>query len=123
MRWGIALSILISIGAAVLFQQAKNQALWEGLLAIAAAVSVASLTVHMWRTARRIKQDIEGHLKSSTLQTGTAAFLGVFGFTMLMITREGMETALLMGTLVFQVKSMSIIAGAVLGTLSTAFVA
>ena len=122
-RWGIVLSILISIGAAFLFQRARNQALWEGLLATAAAVSVASLTVHMWRTARRIKQDIEGHLKSSALKTGTAAFLGVLAFTMLMITREGMETALLMGTLVFQVKSMSIIIGALVGTLSAALMA
>ncbi|OFW26073.1 MAG: hypothetical protein A3H97_13985 [Acidobacteria bacterium RIFCSPLOWO2_02_FULL_65_29] len=122
-RWGIALSVLISIGAAFFFQRARNQALWEGLLAVAAAVSVASLTVHMWRTARRIKQDIEGHLESSTLKTGRAAFLGVLGFTMLMITREGMETALLMGTLWFQVKSMSIIMGALVGTLSAAFVA
>lgn len=122
-RIGVVLSILLSIGAALIFQRASNQALWEGLLAIAAAISVASLTVHMWRTARRIKSDIEGHLKSSALKTGTAAFLGVLAFTMLMITREGMETALLMGTLMFQVKSASIITGAVLGTLSAAFVA
>src|SRR4029077_14193795 len=67
--------------------------------------------------------DIEGHLKTSTLQTGTAAFLGVFAFTLLMITREGMETALLMGTLLFQVKSASVIAGAIVGVLSAAFVA
>src|SRR5678815_1158232 len=46
-HWGIGLAILLSIGAAYLFQQAANQALWEGLLALAAAVSVASLTVHM----------------------------------------------------------------------------
>jgi high-affinity iron transporter len=122
-RWGIVLSILISVGAAFLFQRAANQALWEGLLAVVAAVSVASLTVHMWRTARYVKQDIEGHLKSSALKTRTGAFLGVLVFTMLMITREGMETALLMGTLMFQVKSASIITGAVIGTLSAAFVA
>src|SRR6185436_8649544 len=94
-RWGIVLSILISIGAAFVFQ----------------------------RTARHVKQDIEGHLKSSALKTGTGAFLGVLAFTMLMITREGMETAMLMGTLMFQVKSASIITGAVVGTLSAAFVA
>ena len=62
-HWGIALSIVLSIGAAYLFQRAANQALWEGVLALVAAVSVASLTVHMWRTARRIKGDIEGHLR------------------------------------------------------------
>ena len=122
-RWGIACSILISIGAAFLFQRAANHSLWEGTLAIVAAVSVASLTVHMWRTARRIKKEIEGHLFSSTMKTGTAAFAGVFLFTLLMISREGMETALLMGTLLFQVKSVSVIAGAVAGTSAAAFVA
>src|SRR5690349_21050759 len=88
-RWGIALAVLISIGAGVLFNRASNQSLWEGILAVAAAVSVASLTIHMWRTAKRIKRDIEGHLHASALQRGSAAFLGVFGFTLLMITREG----------------------------------
>ena len=107
----------------MLFRRAANQALWEGLLAIAAAVSVATLTVHMWRTARRIKCDIEGQLRSSTLKQGTAAFLGVLGFTTLMITREGMETALLMNTLLFEIKSVSIIGGAIVGTASAAFVA
>ncbi len=114
-QWGIVLAVAISIGAAFLFARARNQALWEGLLAIVAAISVASLTVHMWRTARRIKGDIEGHLNTAVLKTGAAAFLGVFGFTLLMITREGMETALLMGTLLFQVKSVSVIAGAAIG--------
>src|SRR5438270_1733202 len=122
-RWGIALSILISIGGAFLFQRAANHALWEGVLCIAAAISVASLTVHMWRTARRIKRDIEGHLRTSTLKTGAAAFAGVFLFTLLMITREGMETALLMGTLLFQVKALDVTVGAIGGLAIAAFVA
>jgi len=122
-RWGIAGAILLSIGAAELFYRAANQALWEGVLALAAAVSVASLTVHMWRTAKRIKRDIEGHLHTSTLKTGSAAYAGVFLFTLLMITREGMETALLMGTLLFQVKAPDVIMGAVGGVLVAAFVA
>jgi high-affinity iron transporter len=124
-RWGIALSILLSICAAYFFQRARNQSLWEGVLALAAAVSVASLTVHMWRTAKRIKHDIEGRLHDVAIGTGTRAFLGVFAFTLLMISREGMETALLMGTLMFQsgMQSMDLISGAVGGTLSAAFVA
>ncbi len=122
-RWGIALSIVLSIGAAVLFQRAANHSLWEGVLATIAAVSVASLTVHMWRTARRIKRDIEGHLLASTMKTGTAAFVGVFLFTLLMITREGMETAALVGTLLFQHTSTDIIIGATLGTVVAAGVA
>jgi high-affinity iron transporter len=123
-HWGIATSVVLSIGAAWLFYQARNQALWEGLLALAAAVSVASLTVHMWRTAKRIKKDIEGHLRTSAMKRGGAAFLGVFLFTLLMITREGMETALLMGTLVFQMKApIDLVLGAIGGMAVAAFVA
>lgn len=122
-HWGIGLAILLSIGAAYLFQQAANQALWEGLLALAAAVSVLSLTVHMWRHAKRIKKDIEGGLSASALKSGPAAFWGVFAFTLLMISREGMETALLMGTLIVQGLGPQVITGAVIGTLSAAFVA
>jgi len=122
-HWGIGLSVLLSVGAAYLFQQAANQALWEGGLALVAAVSVATLTVHMWRTARKIKSEIEGQLRVSTAKTGAAAWAGVFLFTLLMISREGMETALLFGTLLAQVQAMTILAGAIAGTLGAAFIA
>lgn len=122
-HWGIGVSILLSIGAAILFQQASNQALWEGGLALTAAVLVGTLIVHMWRHARRMKGEIESHLESSALKSGTRALVGVFLFTLLMITREGMETALLMGTLLFQEAGSSILIGAVGGTLCAALVA
>ena len=122
-HWGIALSVLLSIGAAVLFQRASNQALWEGVLALVAAVLVASLIVHMWRHARRMKREIEAHLEQSALQAGAKAFAGVFAFTLLMITREGMETAMLMGTLLFQIRAVDIVTGAVAGTTCAAVVA
>ena len=122
-RWGIVLSVLLSVAAAVLFQRASNQALWEGVLALTAAVLVATLIVHMWRHGKRLKKEIETRLESSAVQTGAKAFAGVFLFTVLMITREGMETALLMGTLILQSSASSIIAGAALGTVCAAFVA
>ena len=122
-HWGIGLSVLLSIAAAYLFQRAANQSLWEGVLALVAAASVATLTVHMWRTARKIKGEIEGHLRSSTNKTGPAAWLGVFVFTLLMISREGMETALLMGTLLTQIQTVTIVVGALAGTLAAAVVA
>ena len=77
-HWGIALSMLLSIGAGVLLAKAANQALWEGVLALVAAVLVASLTVHMWRAGRHMKRDIEGRLEASSAKAGAAAFLGVF---------------------------------------------
>ena len=122
-HWGIVTSIAVSIGAGVLLARAANQALWEGILALVAAVLVASLIVHMWRAGRHMKKNIEGRLELSSNKVGAAAFLGVFGFTLLMITREGMETALLMNALLFQVRSIDIVSGAVAGTLVAAFIA
>ncbi len=122
-HWGIAVSILLSIGAGLLLARARNQSLWEGVLGIGAAFLVASLTVHMWRAGRHMKREIEGKLEASSERVGAAAFWGVFSFTLLMITREGMETAMLMNALLFQVKALSITAGAVGGTLAAAFIA
>ena len=33
-RWGIATAVAVSIGLGILLQRARNQALWEGLLAL-----------------------------------------------------------------------------------------
>ncbi len=122
-HWGIGVSILLSIGLGVLFQRASNQALWEGVLAIAAAVLVTTLIVHMWRHAQRLKSEIETRLAQSASETGVRAFGGVFLFTLLMISREGMETALLMGTLLFQIQAMDVILGATAGIVVAACVA
>lgn len=122
-HWAIGASILLSVGAGLLLAKARNQSLWEGILGITAAFLVASLTVHMWRAGRHMKREIEGKLQASSERVGAAAFWGVFSFTLLMITREGMETAMLMNALLFQVKALNIIGGAVAGTLLAAFVA
>src|SRR5688500_10975379 len=88
-HWGIGLSVAMSIGAGMLLARARNQALWEGILATVAAVLVSTLIVHMWRIGRQMKRNIEGRLESSAIRTGAAAYLGVLVFTLLMITREG----------------------------------
>jgi high-affinity iron transporter len=84
---------------------------------------VASLTVHMWRAGRYMKRDIEGRLAASSDKTAGAAFLGVFMFTLLMITREGMETAMLVNALLFSAGAFDIIGGALGGTIVAAFIA
>src|SRR5438093_13027373 len=88
-HWGIGVAIAVSALGGYLLYHAANQEWLEGPLAIIAAVSVATLTIHMWRVGRRIKGDIEGHLRSATVRVGTGAFAGVFPFTLLMVRREG----------------------------------
>ena len=97
-----------------------NQELLDGPLALVAAVSVTWMVVHMWRAGRRMKGDIEGRLQSSSVRPGKAAFTGVFLFTLLMVSREGMETALLL----MQLRETVYLAmGAVTGVLGAAGVA
>jgi high-affinity iron transporter len=113
--WGIGISLGVSALAGVLLQRAANEALWEGILALVAAVLVATLTVHMWRVGKHMRRQIHQRLESSASRLGRGAWWGVFGFTVLMISREGMETAVLFNALIFQVRSLQLIAGAVLG--------
>jgi high-affinity iron transporter len=95
-HWGIAAAIGASVLGGYALFNAPNQELLDGPLAIIAAASVTWMIVHMWRAGRRMKGDIEGRLKSSSVKPGTAAFTGVFLFTLLMVSREGMESALLL---------------------------
>ena len=91
--WGIGASVLASAALGYVLQSI-NQPLWEGILALVAAVLVASFVVHIWRVAPHMKRDMEARLEQRA--SGRWAWVGVFGFTLLMITREGMETALML---------------------------
>ena len=91
--WGIAISVIASAGLGYVLQKI-NQPLWEGVLALVAAVLVVSFVIHIWRVAPTMKRDMEAKLEQRA--SSAWAWLGVFGFTLLMITREGMETALML---------------------------
>src|SRR5262249_53279120 len=119
-RWGIAAAIAVSAAGGILLYNAANQEWLDGPLALIAAASVTWMVVHMWRAGRRMKGDIEGHLKSSSEKPGLAAFIGVFLFTLLMVSREGMETALLLMQLR---NTVHLALGAVMGVAGAATVA
>ena len=117
----IGVSVLTCAGAGFLFSKAVNQPLWEGILALVAAVLVASLLVYMKRVSARLKSDIETRIEARAgASTPARAFWGVFAFVLLMITREGMETALLVATAFFQLKSSAVLLGLGTGLLGAA---
>ncbi len=119
-HWGIGVAVAVSALGGYLLFHSLNQEWLDGPLALVAAASVTWMIVHMWRTGRRMKGDIEGHLKASTAKPGKAAFTGVFLFTLLMISREGMETALLLMQLH---TTTNLLLGAALGSVAAAGVA
>ncbi len=112
----VGLSVVTCGAAGFLFSKAANQPLWEGVLALVAAALVASLLVYMKRVSRHLKRDIESKIEARAAGADRSrAFWGVFLFALLMITREGMETALLIATAFFQLKSAAVVAGLALG--------
>lgn len=119
---GIWISVVSSIAAATAFQQATNQALWEGILAMTAAALGGYLAVHVWRAARCPFKSPH-HLDRTAVRGQPLACLGMFLFTLLMITREGMEIVIVMKTLIFQIKSVQAIAFGIAGTLLAATLA
>lgn len=118
--WGIAASILVSAALGWILLQGTNLPLWEGVMGLVAIPFIIALVVHMWRTGPRLKQNMEQRLGDALSGSSRgAAVLGVFAFTLLMVSREGMETALML----FQVRSAQSVQGALLGLGAAALMA
>ena len=94
-----------------------NESLREAVLGVVAIVMVATLVIHMWRTGPKLKEKMQKKLSSMSSRTSRlTALAGVFLFTFLIITREGMETALML----LQVRDSRLVSGALLGLLAAA---
>jgi high-affinity iron transporter len=105
-------SIFGSTLGAYVSQFFANEALREAILGVIAVVMVASLVIYMWRTGPKVQARMRQRLSEvSSRKSRLAALAGVFLFTFLMVTREGMETALLL----MQVRDGQIVSGALLG--------
>jgi high-affinity iron transporter len=122
---GIAASLVLCTVTGVLLQRVANKSLWEGILAGASTLLVGSLLVFMLRSARTMKGDLERRVHRAAEDAGRGGFWGVFLFTVLMITREGMETVLLVVTTSLQMKAAAapFVTGLALGALGAAAVA
>lgn len=110
--WGVVVSIIASGGLGFLLREGINQSLWEGVLGIATIVMVSTFVVQMWMMGSRLKSDVEHELfQFASRKSKWAAFFGVFLFSVVMITREGMEMAVML----IQVRQGRFVAGIALG--------
>jgi high-affinity iron transporter len=116
---GLGVAIAASVGLASLLKEGANQSLWEGIFGLIAIMLVGTLLVHMRRIAPKLSAKM--HTRLDAVSSGKPrwiAFSAIFLFSVLMIAREGMETALMLT----QVRG-SYFTGAVLGLIGATILA
>lgn len=104
---GLGAAILMSLLGAVLIYHYgldPDNPLAEGTTMFVAAGLVTTLVVWMWKTGRNVRRRLENRLDAlvgpADASAGTQrAALGVFGFTFVMMFREGIETVLFLSAL------------------------
>ncbi len=97
--------------------------LWEGLLALIAAVLVITCTVHMLRMGKNMKREITTAIDRAVVKPGYGAKLAIFAFIVLMIGREGLEAATMIASLAQNNDMQHLAIGGILGIVVAGIVA
>ena len=113
--WGTATAVCASVVLGVWLAEVAVLPKWESLLALVAAVLVVSMVVYMLHAAKHMRRHIGDRLEAAAQRAAGAAWWGVFAFVVLMITREGMETAFITASLFRQTEAAPFIVGALAG--------
>jgi high-affinity iron transporter len=71
----------------------------EAVMALLAAAAVAWCVVHMMKAGKTMGREISARLDRATVLDGPKAWFAVFGFTLFMVGREGVETATMLASL------------------------
>ncbi len=118
--WALAASIPASLALTIAFERASNHALWEGALAIAAAIGVAYFGADVRRAVRSGMTGRGVTRASAVASSSRIACVAVLVFVLLMVTREGIEMLSLTRALLFDAGSARLAGGAVAGALTAA---
>lgn len=121
--WGTGVALVASVVLGVGLAEVAVTPKWESVLALAAAVLVICMVVYMLSAAKHLRRRIREKLDAAATRPGRAAWLGVFLFVVLMITREGMETAFLTASLFRQTQAQHFVLGALIGLAAAAALA
>lgn len=113
--WGTGVAVALSIVLGVVLAEVAVQPLWEAVLAAVAAVLVLGMVIYMMRAAKHLRSNIGAKIERAAQQPGAGAWLGIFAFVVLMITREGMETAFIINALALRTRSLEMFVGGALG--------
>lgn len=113
--WGAGIAGLVSVTTGWHVAELAQDPLMEGMLALTAGVLVATMTYTVMKASGNLRTIINQKLEISASKEGWAAIAGVFAFTFIMIVREGMETAMMLGAMSGSINDGDLIFGALLG--------
>lgn len=120
---GVGAAAALSIAAGGWLLEAALQPIYEGWMALVAAILVISMALYMQRAGKRMARDIGERIEAAAVKPGAGAWLGVFLFVLLMVGREGVEIAFLTAALSRNADSGALVAGALAGATLAAVLA
>ena len=94
----VAVALSIALGY-YLAEYGTFSPVWEGLMALVAAVLIVLCVVHMIRHGKNMGEQIKNKLQALTEQESLLINAGIFTFALLMVGREGIEAATLIAVL------------------------
>jgi high-affinity iron transporter len=113
--WGTGIALVLSCVTGVFLIETKLESMWEAVLAAAASALVITMVLYMLKHAKRLRGEIGERIEYAMRGPQTGARIGVFLLVLLMITREGIETAFIIGALARQNASDGMLWGALTG--------
>ena len=113
--WGVGVALALSGALGAALAERGFDPLWEGILGLVAVVLVSTLVIQMWVHSRHLKQETEAKLEKLSTRPSRLAALSVFVFTVLMVSREGVETVLML----VQIHDAAFVLGTAAGLLAT----
>jgi len=114
--WGVGTAVAFSIAAAYFLQRwAISEDAYEGWMMLLGALFVASVVVWMMRASKGLKKEIESRVSDLSIKSSRSGGWGIFAFVLLMVAREGAETAIFLGAVSLRTTELMNLMGAVLG--------
>ncbi|HCR86283.1 MAG TPA: hypothetical protein DIV86_06355 [Alphaproteobacteria bacterium] len=97
----------------------KNMPLIEGIMALVAAALVASLSVYMIKNGKKIASNIHNKVNLADQNTGFLKHALLFFFVLVMVSREGIEIAIMLAVVSYKSNAADILIGSGFGLLAT----
>ena len=115
-RSGLGVAVVLSTGLGIVLSRIGAMSpKAEGVMALVAAAAVIWCVIHMMTAGKTMGKEITARLEQTSVLDGSKAWLAVFGFTLFMVGREGVETATMLAALASSAELSHLVWGGLIG--------